>query len=211
MVHYPSQIMKYGPLIYSWTMRYEAKLSVIKSAASHGNFKNICYTVAKRSLHAFCYYLNCERFFLAVQIEVSNVPPEVQLANESEELRRYFSGINPHFSLRSPNWIKFGPLFLKKFSYVFLGCGDLYPCFGKVIDLYSFTVESTSTSKFVIRIKKCDTLYFDSHFNAYAISVISPPIFVVLELASLPFYPILHAHKSFNGSETYIVLKRYVM
>lgn len=47
MVHYPRQILSYGPLIYSWTMRHEAKLSVIKRASSHGNFKNICYTIAK--------------------------------------------------------------------------------------------------------------------------------------------------------------------
>ena len=42
MVHNPSQILNYGPLICSWTMRHEAKLSVIKKAAKHGNFKNIC-------------------------------------------------------------------------------------------------------------------------------------------------------------------------
>lgn len=59
MLHYTTQILKFGPLVYSWTMRHEAKLSIIKRAASHGNFKNICYTVAKRSQHALCYYLNC--------------------------------------------------------------------------------------------------------------------------------------------------------
>ncbi len=30
MVHYPKQIVLYGPLEYSWTMRHEAKLSIIK-------------------------------------------------------------------------------------------------------------------------------------------------------------------------------------
>ena len=44
MVHYPSQILKYGPLVCTWTMRHEAKLNVIKRSAYHGNFKNICYT-----------------------------------------------------------------------------------------------------------------------------------------------------------------------
>ncbi len=28
MVHYPAQILNYGPLICSWTMSHEAKLSV---------------------------------------------------------------------------------------------------------------------------------------------------------------------------------------
>lgn len=53
MLHYPSQILRYGPLVYSWTMRHEAKLQVTKRAARHGNFKNICYTIAKCSQHLF--------------------------------------------------------------------------------------------------------------------------------------------------------------
>ncbi len=35
MVHYPCQILAFGPLTNSWTMLYEAKPSVIKRAARH--------------------------------------------------------------------------------------------------------------------------------------------------------------------------------
>ena len=69
-VHYPAQIPKYGPLVCSWTMRHETKLSVIKKAAKHGNFKNVCYTIAKRSQHALCYYLNYGEHFLDSAITV---------------------------------------------------------------------------------------------------------------------------------------------
>lgn len=86
MLHYPRQIVLYGPLIYSWTMRHEAKLSVIKRASSHGNFKNICFTVAKRSQHALCYHLNCGKPFLAVSLQVSTMSVEVPSAKESKEL-----------------------------------------------------------------------------------------------------------------------------
>ena len=48
MVHYPSQVYRFGPLVNTWTMRYEAKLS---GASRHRNFKNICYTVTKRHQH----------------------------------------------------------------------------------------------------------------------------------------------------------------
>ena len=54
MLHYPSQMVRYGPLIYTWTMRHEAKLSVIKRASRHGNFKNICLTIARHSQRALC-------------------------------------------------------------------------------------------------------------------------------------------------------------
>lgn len=49
MVHYPSQMEQFGPLIHSWCMRYEAKLSFIKRASQQGSFKNVCLTVAKTS------------------------------------------------------------------------------------------------------------------------------------------------------------------
>ena len=40
-MHYgslPSTDALFGPLVNTWTMRYEAKLSVIKRASCHGNF-----------------------------------------------------------------------------------------------------------------------------------------------------------------------------
>ena len=33
------QILKFGPVIYSWTTRYESKLKLCKQAAKFGNFK----------------------------------------------------------------------------------------------------------------------------------------------------------------------------
>lgn len=119
MLHYARQILLYGPLIYSWTMRHEAKLSVIKRASSHGNFKNICYTVAKRSQHALCYHLNCGKQFLSRCLEVSNTSV---FTNEAKELCDYI-GIQ-NLSVQHPKWMKLGPLHLKKFAYVYLGNGE---------------------------------------------------------------------------------------
>ena len=70
MFHYPSQIRNFGPLVYSWTMRYESKLRILKCASRHGNFKNICKTVAKKHQHLLCYYLNNGKSFLQKDIEV---------------------------------------------------------------------------------------------------------------------------------------------
>ena len=58
MVHFPQQIIKYGPLVHSWTMRHEAKLRVIKRAAKVSNFKNVFQTVTKRHQHLLCYYIH---------------------------------------------------------------------------------------------------------------------------------------------------------
>ena len=48
MVHYPSQISRLGPLIQSWNMRQEAKLSFVKRVSRRSNYKNVCLTVAKK-------------------------------------------------------------------------------------------------------------------------------------------------------------------
>lgn len=120
MVHYPSQISKYGPLIYSWTMHHEAKLCVLKRAARHGNFKNICYTVAKRTQHALCYHLNCGAPFLATYFEISKTFSDVPFANESEEVCAYILslGLPLPTSVVHLNWIKYESLFMKKYAYV---------------------------------------------------------------------------------------------
>ena len=46
MIHFSSQILRFGPLIDTWTMRHEAKLRIIKRAARMSNFKNVCLSVA---------------------------------------------------------------------------------------------------------------------------------------------------------------------
>lgn len=49
MRDYPSLILKFGPLIRLWTMRFESKHSYFKRCARHlKNFKNICLTLSER-------------------------------------------------------------------------------------------------------------------------------------------------------------------
>ena len=60
MVHYPSQIERFGPLLHSWTMRHGAKLSFIKRSSQRGNFKNIVKTVIKHHQLWLCYQLTCD-------------------------------------------------------------------------------------------------------------------------------------------------------
>lgn len=47
--HYPGPILKFGPLIRLWTMRFESKHSYFKRCAKHlNNFKNLCRTLSER-------------------------------------------------------------------------------------------------------------------------------------------------------------------
>ena len=208
MVHYPRQILKYGPLIRSWTMRYEAKLCVVKHAARHGNFKNICYTVAKRTQHAFCYFLNCGIPFLALDYETSNTFTEVQSSREPEIIRLYIQslGLSLPESIVHPKWVKYEHFHLKKYAYLYLGNGEMYPNFGKIVDL--FTLDTNSKTLYIVNLQKCETVYYDSHFGAYVVNLLSS--FSCSDVSSLPGFPLLHSHRAFGRSEIFILLKQYV-
>jgi len=41
LAHYPEQLMNLGPMVRTWTMRYEAKLNFFKQSSHPSNFKNI--------------------------------------------------------------------------------------------------------------------------------------------------------------------------
>lgn len=54
MIHYPSSIRKIGPLLYMWSMRFEAKHKMFKD--SFKNFKNITKSLAKKHQMAIAYH-----------------------------------------------------------------------------------------------------------------------------------------------------------
>lgn len=64
MLHYPGAIMKLGPLVHFWSMRFEAKHGFFKHV-SHitCNFRNICKTQAYRHQMMMCYTLLSGQLF----------------------------------------------------------------------------------------------------------------------------------------------------
>ena len=63
ILHYPNQILTDGPLICSWTMRFEGKLKYFKGIAQRGNFKNVSLSLAKRHQRWLSYQLYSENVF----------------------------------------------------------------------------------------------------------------------------------------------------
>ena len=81
--------------------------------------------------------------------------------------------------------------------------------FGKVFDLLAFITESHGGDSVCnVYFQMCDTLYFDSHFNANVIEATSFCLF--FDVLFLPAYPVLHSHKAFGESEVFITLKQCV-
>ena len=94
MIHFPQQILKYGPLIHTWTMRHEAKLRIIKRAARVSNFKNVCQTVAKRHQHLLCFYINSNMLFTASYKSGPCKPHSVSTLSQKELVKGHQLGTN---------------------------------------------------------------------------------------------------------------------
>ena len=72
--HYPSLTMQFGPLMKSWTMRFESKHSYFKSCIrSAKNFKNITGLLAER--HQTFNALQLEGRFFKQPLECNNATP----------------------------------------------------------------------------------------------------------------------------------------
>lgn len=205
MVHYPSQIRKFGPLIYSWTMRYESKLRVLKRASRHGNFKNICKTVAKKHQHLLCYYLNNDKLFLQKEVEEGPAESMVTLASDTEfyDFIREKIFVNMDEVVKHPKFINYEVLHLRRGGCIFMGIGSLYPMFAKVIDLISWQ------SSYYLKIQNCNTICFDSHYNSFMVSFSSSYCYVPVH--SLPMYPVIHIRKLCTTSDScFLTLKQFV-
>ena len=110
MLHYPSQMELYGPLVNSWTMRHEAKLSFIKRASRRGNFKNIAKTVAKKHQLWLCYQFQCEGHLIYYpQLESNPKLTQAPFSSEPEhvqdELRNFVPHIRPESIVEHPKWL----------------------------------------------------------------------------------------------------------
>ena len=86
MLHYPSQIERFGPLVHSWTMRQESKLSFVKRVSKRGNYKNVPQTVAKKHQLWQCYKMQVEKSYLHSTYECSSKKTQCQLQAEDGQM-----------------------------------------------------------------------------------------------------------------------------
>ena len=115
LVHYPSQIEKFGPLLQSWTMLHESKLSFVKRVSVKSNYKNVSKTVAKRHQFWVCFQMHRGRSFLQPSVEVSPKIDTVLFVTEPENSSHFCKGV-----------------------YVLLTYDVIHPRFGKVFDLVKY-------------------------------------------------------------------------
>lgn len=205
MVHYPSQIERHGPLVHSWTMRHEAKLSFVKRSSRRGNFKNIQKTVVKHHQLWLCYQLECETHMLCPKPQLSPKETCSVLSTECDRVKLQIltiaPSISPNCSLKHHRWLKIHSLVYKIGTFVLLQRDDIAPKFGKIEDI----IVSENQAIFFL-VEEHLGYSFSTHYNAFMVN--STLNKLVIDVHSLKDHHPLMVRRSFDVSDhcLYIVL-----
>lgn len=195
LVHYPDQILRIGPLVRSWNMRYEAKLSLFKRASHLGNFKNIAFTLACCHQCLLCYELSTRSFLLSTT-ECGPSKQSGTIASEPQHIQQSITlllpGVSRDAPICRPACIKIDGIMIKPNScYVIIGATNFNPVFGKVIKVLYMRREV------LLRIQHYKTEYYDSHFHAFCISFASRQSFIKINY-------VVHCHIVCGVSYVYV-------
>ena len=199
MVHYASQVEKYGPLLHSWTMRHEAKLSFIKRSSRRGNFKNILKTVVKHHQQWLCYQLHCENHLLYFEPELSPQPKVLALLEESDSVQGLLMAesnvLMSSCLVHHYKWVKFHSFRFNLGSFVLLSRDDVNPVFGKVVEI----IQIANHPAVLLYVERFIGISFSCHYNAYVLQATGTML--LANAKSLQDYHPYLARKSFNVSD----------
>ena len=116
LTHYPEQMLTVGPMLKTWTMRYEAKLHFYKQASQLSNFKNIAYSLANRHQRWMCYEMASGSLILD-QLECSPFSSTGLVQDESENFREMLQllvpQIKPEVTVCRSKWVKLDGMLYK--------------------------------------------------------------------------------------------------
>ena len=204
LVHYPEQMLQLGPIVHSWTMRYEAKLNFFKQASHLANFKNIPYSLASRHQRLMCYEI-AGKGLLHTLLECGPARDGngfSLIKDESPEVLENVKKIAPYASLDAtlfrPTWVKKdGIIYKLNNAYLIVNSDGLDPIFGHLDD---FFVLGGDMVMFCVML--CKVKYYDSHCHSYVIAKTASR----RVLLSLVDYNVYHGHTLSDGL-TYITLK----
>ena len=205
MVHYPEQILEFGPIINTWCMRMEAKLRICKRIAKFGNFKNVCLSVTCSHQRWMCLQLQSKTFLKS--------PPEIggrlvthtiqeEDANVRDILTQIIRTLSTHtqYVIFHPTWVKLQNTEYKKGAIILTGFNNQLPVFGKIIDLCVI-----DDSLWFIY-EQFKTNWFDLHYHSFCVTPTTSLSYISLSQLAYPF--VLHVlHVYLVQNCCYVVLK----
>lgn len=164
LTHYPSYILKYGPLINLWAMRFESKHQYFKDVARKvRNFKNIARTLVLRHQYLETY--------IATQVSSENIVTTGCRPILFEHLPEIVRSHIVDCGLARDNIVVLKSLAIDGFVYsegsaiVQSVSEDDHPQFAQVCELFCVN------KRIVVLAYVLDTIEFDEHFHLYTVNV----------------------------------------
>lgn len=164
MVHYPNQIIRRGPLVHNWAMRFEAKHNYFKRMVDTiNNFKNIDFSLARRHQALQAYLLQqTGRSFCSMSLELG--PGEattVADANLEDVLSELDGDINGGTALTVTSWAKVLGTKYCQGCVIVTGLNHGQPTFGELHKVLSIM------GMIIFQYKTLHILEYSHHLNAY--------------------------------------------
>ena len=206
MVHYPSQISRLGPLIQSWNMRQESKLSFIKRVSQRRNYKNVCLTVARKHQFWLCHQMVSSTLLMPT-LDLSKKQRSCMLSEEEDYLQEALFECMPSTTqdtfVNHPDWVSLQSSQLRRGVYIVLNYDTFQPVSGKIVDLA--VVDKTV----LLCVLEFYGHAFKSHFNSFEIS--HHGRFKAVNIESLDDHRPVHARQSFvRTDKTLYILLPYI-
>lgn len=190
MVHYPQQIINYGPLVHTWTMRHEAKLRVLKRAARVSNFKNVCQTVVKQHQHLLCLHVHTMR-----SVGLSKPPQTGQLKayamseTTASSLSKCYPRSQTSISF-STSSVTYNGTTYKPNAFILLSYTAMEPVFLKIT-----TILKCDSQVFLVS-TQYDTQFYDHHYHSYCI--LEEGSTHLYNVQDLPYRWVFHERRNFS-------------
>ena len=161
LLHYPEQLLNLGPMVRTWTMRYEAKLHFFKQSSHSSNFKNISLSLANAHQRWMCYEMATGQLISScLESGPSNSMGLVQNENKNfqQSLQIAIPQVHQEATISRPAWVKInGNLYKANNVFLIVGTDGLDPVFGQLDDILVI-----NNSVVVFQLSKCETLFFDA-------------------------------------------------
>lgn len=166
LLHYPRLILEFGAPRSNWCMRYESKHLYFKKVAQvMNNFKNVCYSLAKRNQLRQCWEWNT-----STQFETDTVPHTTTKINAEElpeHVLTYLRNLQTVLTDEDELWMTKALLVdtvrycIGDFLIIDLLEGEQIPLFVQVLKILHFR------SSWFLVAKIFATVAFSSHLHAY--------------------------------------------
>jgi hypothetical protein len=209
MTHYPTAILRTGPLSHIWTMRFEAKHQFAKNVMRNTFcFKNVAKTVSKRSQLELAYAIFTDSLYR----EQFEVGPGVfcqvgQMDMDVAACLRESTGLSLYDGVCVPNWLKLGHYKFYPGAVVVVGVEEGTPLFGRIRILLS-GLHGDGTAYVIV--EKIEVMCFNSHMYSYEISKSATGVLTCIQCSQLYDHHPLGVHSvMLDGDHIDVVSPRY--